>query len=318
MSDLEEKLSALKIGRSTAVTVGTFDGVHIGHRRLLGALKHEAALAGLGSIAVTFKQQPRALIDPSAQVTYLATLEHRTQRLVETGVDAVLPVKFDELLRRLSAVDFLDMLRRSADVRLLVTGPGARIGHDRLDAAELAPLAAQRGIRLVAIEAEQITNGSYGPVCTVSSSAIRKLLAAGDVKTAARMLGRKYRIEGTVVTGDRRGRELGFPTANIDTEHALAVPGDGIYATIISIGSGASERRMAATSIGVRPTFGDGGHRLVEAFVLDFEGDLYGRQVELEFVERLRGEVKFDGVGPLVTQMNRDVSEARELLSGAV
>lgn len=318
MSDLEENLSALRTGRSAAVTVGTFDGVHLGHHRLLGALIHEATQAGLASIVVTFKEQPRALIDPSAQVSYLATLEHRTQMLIDAGVDAVLPVSFDEPLRAHSADEFLKMLKRSADVRLLVAGPGARIGHDRQDATALAPLAERHGIRIVTIEAERLPGGSVGTggqAGTVSSSAIRRSLAAGDVKAAQQMLGRRYRIDGTVVPGDRRGRELGFPTANIEPEAALAVPADGIYATIISTGG---ERRMAATSIGVRPTFGDGGHRLIEAFVLDFEGDLYGRRVELEFVERLRGEVKFDGVGPLVTQMNRDVSETREALSGAV
>ena len=318
MSDLEEKLSALKIGRPAAVTVGTFDGVHLGHRRLLGSLRHEADQAGLASVAVTLKEQPRALIDPSAQVTYLATLEHRTQLLGETGIDAVLPVSFDDSLRGLSAVEFLEMLKRSADVRLLIAGAGARLGNDRRDAAELARLAGQHGVRIVEIEAVRLANAANDatdPGGEVSSSAIRRALIAGDVKVAAQMLGRRHRVDGTVVTGDKRGRELGFPTANIEPEASLVVPADGIYATIINA---AGKRRMAATSIGLRPTFGSGGARLIEAYILDFEGDLYGHHVQLEFVERLRGEVKFDGIKPLVTQMNLDVSEAREVLSGAV
>jgi riboflavin kinase/FMN adenylyltransferase len=315
MSDLEENLSALKIGRPAAVTVGTFDGVHLGHRKLLRTLKHEAAGAGLASIAISFKQQPRALINPSAQVTYLSTLEHRTRMLMDSGVDAVLAIKFDEPLRGKSAAEFLSMLSRSADVRLLVAGPGARIGHDRLDATAIAPLAKQRGIQVVVVEAERLTNGAVESDAEVSSSAIRRSLAAGDVNAAAQMLGRRYRIDGTVVPGDKRGRELGFPTANIEPDVALAVPADGIYATVVNA---TGVRRMAATSIGVRPTFGDDGGRIIEAFVLDFDGDLYGQKVELEFVERLRGEVKFDGVKPLVTQMNRDVFEVRQILSSAL
>ncbi|MDA1296825.1 MAG: riboflavin biosynthesis protein RibF [Chloroflexi bacterium] len=312
MSDLVKKLSGLKLDRPAAVTVGTFDGVHIGHLRLLRSLKAEAAQAGLASIAITFKGQPRAVIDPSAPVTYLATLEQRTRLIAETGVDSVLQVRFDDALRRLSAAEFLAMLKRAANMRLLVTGPGARLGHDRMDAESLTPLAGQRGIRILQVEAERHASG------VVSSSAIRRSLAAGDVRTAAGMLGRRYRIDGKVVPGDRRGRELGFPTANIKPAGNLAVPADGIYATVINIGASVcSDRRMAATSIGVRPTFG-GGARMIEAYILDFEGDLYGHDVELEFVERLRGEVKFDGVEPLIIQMNRDVSETREVLSGAV
>ncbi len=308
MSDLEQKLSSLDLGRPAAVTVGTFDGVHRGHRRLLEVLQGEAAKSGLASVAVTFEKQPRSLIDPSANVTYLATLDQRIDLLEQTGVDLVLPVQFDEGLRNQPAAEFLSMLKASADVRLLVTGPGARLGHDRLTAEELAPLADEQGVRIVQVPPVSDETG------TVSSSAIRKALAAGDVKSAAQLLGRSYCIDGEVVSGDRRGRELGFPTANIAPAEQLAVPANGIYATVIDTGG---ERKMAATSIGVRPTFG-GGHQTVEAYVLDFEGDLYGQQVRLEFVERLRGEVKFDGVEPLISQMKIDVSDTRAALSGAV
>lgn len=306
MSDLEQKLSGLELGRPVAVTVGTFDGVHLGHRRLLEVLRDEAALAGFASVAVTFEKQPRSLIDPSSKVTYLATLNHRIQLLQETSIDAVLPVKFDKSLRKLTADQFLAMLSGAAGVQLLISGQGARLGHDRLSAEELKPLADAHGIRIIEVPAVS------GPKGTVSSSAIREALAAGEVKVAAQMLDRKYRIDGTVVTGDKRGRELGFPTANIEPSEQLVVPANGIYATEISV---AGQRHMAATSVGVRPTFG-GGDRTVEAYILDFEGDLYGQPVELEFVERLRGEVKFDGVEPLISQMNIDVTETRAALSG--
>ncbi len=308
MSDLEQKLSGLGLGRPAALTVGTFDGVHLGHRRLLNVLREEATRADVASVVVTFTEQPRAIIDPSADVTYLATLEQRVELLNQTGVGVVVPVSFDGDLRTKSADEFLTVLRRSVNAELLVLGPGARVGHDRLTARQLVPLAKQHEMRIIEVEAEQADD------VPVSSSAIRRSLEAGDVKSAASMLGRPYRVDGAVVSGDRRGRELGFPTANIDPAGNLAIPADGIYATMINA---AGQKRMSATSIGVRPTFG-GGARLIEAFILDFEGDLYGQNVELEFVTRLRGEVKFEGVKPLIDQMNRDVTETRNVLSGAI
>lgn len=308
MTDLEQKLSGLGLGRPVAVTVGTFDGVHLGHRRLLEVLRGEADKAGLASVAVTFEEQPRSLIDSTAVVTYLATLACRVELLRETGVDKVLPVRFDEGLRGKTAEQFLAMLRETADVQILITGQGARLGHDRLNAKELKPLADGYGIRIVEVPA---VNGPNG---TVSSSAIRKALSAGEVKVAKQMLGRNYRIDGTVISGDQRGRELGFPTANIEPAGQLAIPANGIYATVIRV---EGQRHMAATSVGVRPTFG-GGDRMTEAYILDFEGDLYGKTVELEFVERLRGEVKFDGAEPLINQMKLDETETRAVLSGAL
>lgn len=308
MSDFEQKLAGLELRRPAAITVGTFDGVHRGHRRLLSVLCAEAGKANLDSVVVTFEEPPRAIIDPSANITYLATLEHRTELIAAEGIDIVLPVKFDEALRSKSADEFLAILKSASETKLLVIGPGARLGHDRLAADEVKPLAEKHGIRIVEVAAEQTDEG------VVSSSAIRNALAAGDVKSASLMLDRPYRIEGTVVSGDRRGRELGFPTANIEPASKLAVPADGIYATVINV---AGERHMAATSIGVRPTFG-GGARLIEAFILDFKGDLYGENAKLEFIARLRGEVKFDGVEPLIDQMNRDVTETRHVLSGAI
>ena len=308
MSDLEAKLSALAIERPSALTVGTFDGVHLGHRKLLSTLRDNAATDELLSVAITFRSQPRALIDPSSAVTYLSTIDHRIDLIEQTGVSQVLPVDFDEDLRALSADGFLEMLKRASKAEMLVLGLGARLGHDRLDATAIAPIASKHNIKLIEVAPEMMDGR------VVSSSEIRRSLLDGDVSTAARMLGRSYRLDGKVVPGDRRGRELGFPTANISPSGSQAIPCNGIYATLVRAGG---ERRMAATSIGVRPTFG-GGARLVEAYILDFSGDLYGQDVELEFIQRLRGEVKFDGVDPLIQQMHRDVSEAREILSGAV
>ena len=310
MSDLEEKLSALRLGRPAAVTVGTFDGVHLGHRRLLRSLVEEARAAGLASVVITFEEQPRSVIDPAARVAYLATLGHRTRLIEETGPDALLQVRFDEELRRQSADQFLAMLRRAADVRVLVAGPGARVGHDRLDAASLGPAADSHGIRIVEVPAERRTDGAGGDI---SSSVIRAALAAGNVHAAQQMLGRRYRIEGQVVTGDRRGRELGFPTANIQPHERLAIPANGIYATMISAGG---QPMMAATSIGVRPTFETDGRPTAEVFLFDFEGDLYGETLRVEFVQRIRDERRFESLEALVDQLKRDHVRGRHVGPG--
>lgn len=308
MSDLESKLSSLDLTRPAAVTIGTFDGVHLGHQRLLGLLRDEASANQLTSVAIAFAAQPRSIIDPATSVSYLTTLKHRLELLESTGVDLVSTVAFDEALRALTAFEFLTMLRNVADVRMLVAGPGARLGSDRRPVNEIVGPA--DGLGMNVIEAPRVAVNGHD----VSSSAIRKSLAAGDVVRAAGMLGRSYSVEGKVVQGDKRGRELGFPTANIEPDDQVAVPSNGIYATVIIVDG---LRHRAATSIGVRPTFG-GGERTIEAFILDFDTDIYGRNVQLEFRERLRAEMKFDGPEPLVEQMNRDVSETRKVLSDAI
>ena len=308
MIPLDLALASIGSPAGTAVTLGTFDGVHLGHRRLLKTVYNAAEAHGLTSVAIAFRKQPRSIINPALTVTYLASLDRRLRLIKATGVGKVIPVDFDDSIRTLSARQFICKLRERASMRRLVTGPGARMGHDRAGAELLSVICAAEGIDL-----DQVSPAETGGV-PVSSTGIRNALAAGDLATACSMLGRNYTLDGKVVAGERRGRKLGFPTANIEPEAGLVVPADGIYAAIVEFGG---VRRMAATSIGVRPTFGAGA-RTVEAYVLDFEGDLYGRDVSLEFASRLRGELKFDGPEPLVAQMRRDVEETRTLLSSAI
>jgi riboflavin kinase/FMN adenylyltransferase len=305
MSDLEAQLEQLQLPGGTVAAVGTFDGVHLGHRALLGAVRDAAAASGQPSLALTFRVQPRAVVQPDLPVSYLSTLERRLNILRTLGLDAVLAIDFDEPLRKISAGEFLALLKRAVGLRELVLGSGARMGHDRVDAEGLKRVAAGLGIGVIEVPPATAAGRK------VSSSAIREALQGGDLAAANEMLGRKYVLDGMVVPGDRRGRELGFPTANIDPAPQLVIPGNGIYATVIEVDD---RIMMAATSIGVRPTFG-GGRRLVEAYVLDFDGDLYGHEVALKFVKRLRGEIKFDGAGPLIEQMKRDVEETRSVLS---
>jgi riboflavin kinase/FMN adenylyltransferase len=268
-----------------AVAIGTFDGVHRGHVRVL-----EAALAaGLRPAVVTFDPHPRSHF--GAEVELLSTLERRLELLEELGFEDVLVCPFDEALAAQTAEEFAESALRVAGVEVVAAGDGFRFGRGRSgDLALLERLGFD--VRRVPL------------VENVSSSHIRKLVAAGDVRSAAHLLGRPPEVEGGVVTGDRRGAGLGFPTANLETPPGLLVPELGIYA-------GAALGHRAAISIGTNPHYG-GGERRVEAYLLDFEGDLYGRRLVVELWERLRDEAAFDSEESLVAAIAEDVRRTRE------
>jgi riboflavin kinase / FMN adenylyltransferase len=297
------------------VTIGVFDGVHRGHQRIVGRATAVAAELGLPVVVVTFDPHPDEVVRPGAHPPHLGTARRRAELLAGLGVDAVCVLPFtrefselgpDEfvhavLVDRLHAVrvvvgeDFRFGYRAAGDVALL-----AELGEKYDFTAEGVPLLADDGVR-------------------ISSSEIRQRLAAGDVAAAARDLGRPHRVEGVVVRGQRRGRALGFPTANLETPPYTAIPADGIYAGwLISLdpGGGEQERWPAAISIGTNPTF-DGTERSVEAHGLDRDDlDLYGTHVAVDFVIRLREQVRFGSVDELVAQMHRDTGAARSLLAG--
>lgn len=311
---LQALLDRYAPGRPTVVTVGTFDGVHAGHRNLLSKVVELARDPGgeRVGVAITFRRQPRAFLHPGERVSYLCTLDERLALVNEIGIDVVIPIDFDETLQSLSPREFMGFLRERLRMSDFVSGPGAAVGRDRRgDAEMLQALGNELGFGLHRVQ----------PACyrgtVVSSTAIRDALAAGRMADVAGMLGRNFRLRGRVQRGDGRGRKLGFPTANIapgEPGMPAALPGDGIYAGWAHLADGA--RYMAATSIGVRPTFGEGS-RTVEAYLVDFDGDLYGKTMTLEFVSRLRDERKFDDAEALVSQMKRDVSQARESLKAA-
>ncbi len=267
-----------------AVAIGTFDGVHLGHRRVI-----EAAQAGhLRSTVVTFDPHPRLLL--GRPVELLTTLERRLELLEAIGVEDVLVLRFDEALLRLPAEAFAETVLRAIGTEIVAAGEGFRFGHARSGDLDLL---ARLGfdVRRVPI------------VDNVSSSHIRALLAAGDVEHAARLLGRPAEVEGTVVTGDQRGEGLGFPTANLAVPPHLLVPALGIYA-------GSALDHRAAVSIGTNPHYG-GTERRLEAYLLDFSGDLYGRRVVVELWERLRDEAAFDSEAELVAAIENDVARTR-------
>jgi riboflavin kinase/FMN adenylyltransferase len=271
-----------------AAAIGTFDGVHLGHRRVIDA----ARVAGLRSLVVTFDPHPRATF--GARVELLVPLPRRIELLEEAGVDDVLVLRFDEELAALTPEQFADDVLWAAGVEAVAAGDGFRFGRGRTgDLGLLAELGFD--VRHVPL------------VENISSSHIRKLLQAGDVTTAARLLGRPTEVEGIVVHGDHRGRLLGFPTANLQTPPDVLVPKLGIYA-------GATLGHRAAVSIGTNPTYG-GTERRAEAHLLDFDGDLYGQRLVVERWEHLRDEARFSSEAELVEAIAADCARTRETKS---
>ena len=303
---LSDSLSGL-VGqeRGSAVCVGTFDGVHLGHRSLLNATRKAASERSLASVAITFRQQPRSVINPDHAARYLCPLKERLELLESVGLDVVAPVDFDGSVRRLTALEFVRTLIETVGLQVLVIGPGARQGHDRLGNEELVAMGGEVGFEVVEATPAKLDDQF------VSSSSIRKQVESGQVEKAAALLGRDFSLSGPVVQGERRGRTLGYPTANVAVAPDCVLPMDGIYATRALLEDGT--KRPAATSIGVRPTFG-AGERTVEAYLLDFDGPIYGQRLTLQFARRLRGEIAFDGVTELTEQIRKDVEETRALL----
>jgi riboflavin kinase/FMN adenylyltransferase len=275
--------------RPRRVAMGQFDGVHVGHR---------AVIDGCDTV-LTFEPHPLAVIYPDAAPKLLTTLPTKIELIAELGVRELVVIEFDEAFARQSAVQFIDevLLARlqATDVSM---GENFRFGHRAAGTPEMLvddPRFRTRIVRLVEADGE-----------IVSSSHIRALITAGEVAHAGRFLGRPFQLRGEVVHGDKRGRDLGYPTANLIPADGLVCPGHGVYAA--RVGDVA-----AAVNVGVRPTFGMGLALLVEAYLLDWEGDLYGSEMRLDFLTRLRGERRFDSAQELIDQMALDVQQTREL-----
>ena len=272
-------------GGPRAVALGTFDGVHVGHRRVI-----ETALeAGPATTVVTFDPHPRTAF--GNRVELLTTLERRLELLDELGVQAALVVEFTLELARLEPEEFVEQVLRPIGAEVVVAGADFRFGHGRKGDLELV-----RGLGFDVRPVPLVED--------VSSSRIRDLVRAGEVEGTARLLGRPVEVEGTVVTGEARGGTLGFPTANLDVRPELLVPGNGIYA-------GAAAGHRAAVSIGTNPHYG-GHERRVEAYLLDFSGDLYGQRLVVELWRRLREEQAFETENDLIRQIAADVEVARQ------
>ncbi len=298
-----DELARYAAGRPTAVTIGVFDGVHRGHRYLIDILKSRAAERGLASGIVTLHPSPVQVLRPAVRVAYLTSLEERIELLRATGVDAVAPLTFTSEVAELSAFDFLRMLREALDMRFLLMGPDNAFGRGR----EGTPQRCSEIGEELGFDVEVLQAPLKGDGVRVSATAIRKALVDGEMELAQRLLGRPYALRGPVVRGNERGRAIGFPTANMAVTPDRALPAFGVYVTRAHVAGGVY---MGATNIGINPTFDDPVPS-VETYLLDFEGDLYGRELRIELLRRLRGEIKFSGVESLVAAIAADVETVR-------
>jgi riboflavin kinase/FMN adenylyltransferase len=303
----------------SAVTIGAYDGVHLGHRAVIGQVREIARQRGLRTVVVTFDRHPAQVVRPESAPKLLCDLDQKLELLDDAGVDATYVVHFDEERARETADAFVrTVLVERLAARAVVVGADFHFGHQRGgDVALLRSMGADlgftvEGLALVGVDGTPAESSEPN----VSSTGIRRLLAAGDVSGAAELLGRPHEVRGVVEPGDQRGRELGFPTANLALPPEIQLPGDGIYAGWFVRADGTEV--ATAMSLGHRPTFYDrpAGTPLLECHLLDFSGDLYGEAVAVRFVERLRGEERFASVDALVEQMRLDVDQTRKLLVG--
>ena len=296
------------------VTVGVFDGVHRGHRAVVDRAAATAEALSVPLVVVTFDPNPAEVVAPGPPPTRLCSVAQRAELLVGAGADAVWVVPFTTELSHMTPGEFVDrMLVDHLGPVAVVVGADFRFGHRAAgDVGTLRELGRRHGFTVEPVEMVG-RDGDTAAGRTWSSTAVRRLLDAGDVAGAAEVLTRPHRVEGRVVHGDLRGRDLGFPTANLEVDPLAAVPADGVYAGWLVRATG--ERLPAAVSVGTNPTF-DGQHRRVEAYVLDAGADLdlYGEQVALDFVSRVRGMERFESVSELVAQMGRDVDRVRAVL----
>jgi len=302
---IEEELALISPKRSTALTIGVFDGVHLGHQLLINKVKEKAAEENLESIVVTFLHHPRLILGHQSHITFITSIEERIKLLKNLGVDHVVTLSFTHELARLSAREYISLMIQHLKMREMVVGPDFALGKGREgDIHSLHSLGKELsfGIEVVPPLLYQ------GEV--ISSTAVRGALARGEINKINKLLGRRFTMNGQVEHGDARGKTLGYPTANLLPEEEQALPADGVYAAYAIIDK---HPYKAVLNIGVRPTF-RGERRLIEVHILDFSSNIYGQELTVELVDRLRDEMKFPGAEELKSQMSKDVELAKVLL----
>lgn len=291
--------------RPAVLTMGKFDGLHLGHQRLIATTIEHARALGIASAVLTWEPHPNAVLRPDQPLQLLTSLEEKIELIAHHGPDQLIIAPFTRATMTTSAAAYMAQIVAAIPVRELWVGEDFAMGRGRTgDVASLMVIGSNLGFAVGAVS-KVIRDGM-----AVSASRVRELLGAGAVEAVAPLLGRPFGLRGLVVEGDRRGRTIGFPTANLQIGPEHVLPADGVYACRVYLnGVGLP----AVTNIGVRPTF-DGLRRTVEAHLLDWSGDLYGQSLRLEFSARLRGEQKFAGVEELIAQISRDAAQARALL----
>lgn len=300
-------LHDVQLTQPALVTIGVFDGVHAGHQHLIRQLVARARAAGRLTVVLTFFPHPDAVLRQITGPYYLTTPEQRAEELTKLGVDWVITETFDDHFRRTPAADYVQQLAKHINMRELWIGQQFALGYEREGDASFLRLEGEKyGFTVHEVELAQSADHQ-----AISSTRIRELLKAGDVEEAARLLGRPYSVRGRVVQGDQRGRTIGFPTANVELWDAQVLPALGVYAGYAQFDT---EAHPCVTNLGVRPTF-DGTQLRVEAHLLDYSGDLYGKILTVTFMHRLRGEKKFPSIQDLIAQIAADVQRGRDLLS---
>ncbi len=299
-------LTTVHISRPTVVTIGSFDGVHRGHQHLIAQVIARAREIDAASALVTLHPHPKIVLRPTAALQYLSTVEERLDLLAPLGLDYGVVFPFSLETSQIRARDFARLLTEHLHLRELICGADFALGYKREGNVNYMRALGQAEGFAVTIVAPFIFESQI-----ISSTRIRELIAQGELDPATRLLGRSPSVRGRVVRGDARGRQIGFPTANLATAERRLLPANGVYAARVRINDA---WHGGAASIGIRPTFG-GAHRMLEVYVLDFDGDLYDRVLEVQFVERLREEIKFASVDALIAQMKRDVEETRRVLA---
>ena len=302
------------------VAIGVFDGVHRGHAALIARAVDAARHRALPCVVMTFDPHPLAVVAPEHAPVMLATIDHRLDLCAELDVDAALVVRFTPEFADLTPADFVGtVLLGRLHAELVVVGANFTFGRGGAGTvADMARLGTADGLDVDAVALVGADAVRRGADDAVSASRIRKLLIVGEVEQVTALLGRPFRADGVIVKGEQRGRGLGYPTANLDMADNAAVPADGVYAGRVcrlERDGTRTELGIGAISVGTNPTF-NGQHRTVEAFILDFDADLYGDVLGVEFAHRLRGMVRFDSIEALIVQMDADVVQARALMGG--
>ena len=302
---IETELAKVKPQRETLLTIGVFDGVHLGHQHLLTHLRDRARRSGRLSGVVTFKTHPQVVLSPGSKLHWLNDLETKNSLLLGLGIDVVVALTFTPDLAQLDAREFVHLLVDYLEMRGLVVGPDFALGRGRQGNVDQLRLLAQEMGFSVEVVSPVMLGGEV-----ISSSAVRQALAKGDMKRAEKFLGRPFSLSGQVVSGDKRGRVMGFPTANLDIKPEQALPRDGVYVTIAYINH---ELLPSVTNVGLRPTFG-GEKRVVETYLLDYEEQLQEQKLKIDLIDRLRGEKHFNTAEELKAQIGRDIERARLIL----
>ena len=302
---VEEELAELSPKKDMLLTIGVFDGVHLGHKYLISQLTEQARQQNLLSGVVTFRQHPQEILSPQTKLPFLTDLASRADLLKNEGVEAIITLSFTPELAPLSARQFVSLLQKYLRMRGIVTGPDFALGRNREGGSDTLRALGQDMNFIVTVIPPIMVNGEV-----VSSTAIRKALTDGDMKRVVNLIGRPFSLHGRVIIGSGRGTELGFPTANLDVDSEQALPTEGVYATWTYIDD---KTYQSMTNIGKRPTF-SGNERTVEVYILNYRSDLYGHELKIDLIERLRGEKKFDTVDELKKQITEDVKQGRAIL----